>query len=323
MDQDELDGIAVFLAVAEQRGFRAAARGLGLTPSAVSQSIRTLERRVGAPLFQRTTRSVGLTEAGQRLLSHAKPAADMLLAGIDAARDLGEQPSGHLRINAPRPSVSLLVNRLLPEFHEAYPKISLELFGEDELVDIVDQGFDAGVRLGHTIEMDMVSTWLTPSEKYVVVGSPALFAKHGTPTKLEDITKLPAVLMHRNGQVARNWEFMKGGQSVRVGVEGPLILNDYEGCIRAALRGVGLFYTVRSVVRNYIDQGSLAPILEKFSREVPGLSLYYPSRSQSLPKLRAFVDFATQRLRQEISPDAFLPQFSREPDPAGFVRPSV
>lgn len=327
MNRTDLDGLAVFLVVAEQKGFRAAARQLGLTPSAVSQSIRALERRIGAALFSRTTRSVGLTEAGEKLLAHARPAADLFQAGLDAARDLGEQPSGHLRINAPRLSVFLLIDRLLPDFHDAYPNISLELVSEDELIDIVGQGFDAGVRLGHTIEADMISTWLTPPEKYIVVAAPDLLAKHGRPTKPEDLQDLPALLIRRNGQVARTWEFARAGHSRRVSVDGPLILNDYEARIRAALRGVGFLYTVRSVVENYIEQGALTPLLEDYAREVPGFSLYYPSRSQSLPKLRAFVDFATTRLRQATSPDAFSPQ-PRPKRPraasnaaAGFVRP--
>lgn len=311
MNQAELDGLAMFLAVAEQKGFRAAARQLGLTPSAVSQGIQTLEQRVGAALFSRTTRSVGLTEAGQQLLVHAKPAAGMFQAGLDAARALGEQPSGHLRINASRLSVSLLINGLLPEFHDAYPNITLELTGEDELVDIVEQGFDAGIRLRHTVEVDMVSTWLTPPMKYIVAGAPSLLSKHGRPMRPEDLQNLPAVLSRRNGQVVRNWEFEDAGQSLRVGVDGPLILNDNEARIRAALRGVGLVYTIRPLVMNYIEQGSLVPLLEAYGREIPGLSLYYPSRSQSLPKLRAFVDFATKRLRQEIPLDAF----SRQPPP--------
>ena len=308
MNRAELDGLAIFLAVAEQNGFRAAARQLGLTPSAVSQGIQTLERRIGAALFSRTTRSVGLTEAGQKLLAHAKPAADMFQAGVNAARDLGEQPSGHLRINAPRPAVSLLINSLLPEFHEAYPNISLELIGDDEFVNIVEQGYDAGIRLGHTIELDMISTWLTPPEKVVVVAAPGLLERYARPNRPEDLQGLPALLSRRSGQVSRSWEFSRDGQSLRVAVDGPLILNDYEARIRAALRGVGFLYTVGSLVRSHIEQGSLVPVLEDYACDVPGLCLYYPSRSQSLPKLRAFVDFATKRLRQEIASDAYLAQ---------------
>ena len=313
MERAELDGLAIFLAVAEQNGFRAAARQLGLTPSAISQGIQNLERRVGAALFSRTTRSVRLTEAGQKLLGHAKPAAAMFQAGLNAARDLGEQPSGNLRINAPRPAVSLLINSLLPDFHEAYPAISLELSGDDEFTNIVEQGFDAGIRLGHTIELDMVSTWLTPPDKFVVVGAPSLLKRYAPPKRPEDLQELPALLNRRGGQVSRNWEFVDGGESLRVAVDGPLILNDYEASIRAALRGVGFLHTVGSVVRHYIEQGSLIPVLEDYARDVPGLCLYYPSRSQSLPKLRAFVEFATKRMRQPMTADAFSARPERLP----------
>lgn len=314
MDRAELDGLAIFLAVAEQNGFRAAARQLGLTPSAISQGIQTLERRVGAALFARTTRSVRLTEAGQKLLAHAKPAAALFQAGVNAARDLGEQPSGNLRINAPRPAVSLLINSLLPDFHEAYPGISLELVGDDEFTNIVEQGFDAGIRLGHTIELDMVSTWLTPPDKFVVVGAPSLLKKYPQPGHPRELQGLPVLLTRRGGQVSRTWEFVDGGESLKVAVDGPLILNDYEASIRAALRGVGFLYTVGSVIRHYIEQGSLIPVLEDYARDVPGLCLYYPSRSQSLPKLRAFVDFATKRMRQGMTSDAFSVQPRRPPE---------
>ncbi len=297
MDRTELDGLAVFLAVAEENGFRAAARRLGLTPSAISQAIQSLERRVGAALFARTTRSVALTEAGQKLLAHAKPAASMFQAGLNAARDLGEQPSGTLRINAPRPAVALLINSLLPDFCEAYPNISLELVGDDEFTNIVEQGFDAGIRLGHTIELDMISTWLTPPDKIVTVGAPSLLRKYPRPGHPREMQGLPALLTRRGGQVSRTWEFTDSGESLKVAVDGPLVLNDYEASIRAALRGVGFLHTVGSVVRHHIEQGHLVPVLEDYARDVPGLCLYYPSRSQSLPKLRAFVEFATKRMR--------------------------
>src|SRR5258706_8812163 len=143
ISRSHLDGLVMFLAVAELRGFRAAARHLGVTASAVRQSIRALEERVGTPLFSRTTRSVALTEAGQRLLTHARPAVEMLGTGLDAVSGLGAHISGRLRINVPRPSLPLLVNRLLPDFLELHPKIQLDLVGDDRLVDIVEEGFDA------------------------------------------------------------------------------------------------------------------------------------------------------------------------------------
>jgi DNA-binding transcriptional LysR family regulator len=316
MDRSALDGLVTFLAVADHKGFRAAARQLGVTPSAVSQSVRALELRVGAPLFSRTTRSVGLTEAGERLLAHARPAVEMLRVGLDAARDIGGQASGHLRINAPRASLPLLINRLLPGFCEAYPNVQLELAGEDDLIDIVDRGFDAGIRLGHVVEVDMISTWLTPSERYVVVGAPGLFARHGRPKTLEDIQTLPAILIRRNGRIVRSWDFSVDGRTLRVGIDGPLVLNDAESCIRAALRGVGLLYTVCSLVSKYIEQGTLEVVLQEFGREVPGLYLYYPSRSQSLPKLRVFAEFATKRMRQALTPDAYSPEWPGPAEPS-------
>jgi DNA-binding transcriptional LysR family regulator len=306
MNRAELDGLSTFLAVAEQNGFRAAARYLGVTPSAVSQSIQALERRIGAPLFSRTTRSVGLTEAGQQLLAHARPAADMFEAGLQAARDLGDQPSGQLRINTTRSIVPLLINRLLPDFHEAYPNIRLELIGEDKFIDIVDEGFDAGIRLGHVIELDMVTSWLTPPDRYVVVGAPHLFDKYGRPRNPEDLQRLPAILVRRNGRVSQNWKFSKNGHILNVEVSGPLIVDDSETSIRAALRGVGIAYTVNSLVAADLQQGSLEAVLKVYGREIPGWSLYYPSRSQSLPKLRAFADFAVRRLREGLAPDDFV-----------------
>src|ERR1700731_3490827 len=189
IERTHLDGLVMFLAVAELRGFRAAARHLGVTPSAVSQAIRSLEERVGAPLFSRTTRSVGLTEAGDRLLAHARPAVDMLTAGLDAASGLGGQISGRLRINVPRPSLPMLVNRLLPDFLELYPNVQLELVGEDRLIDIVEEGYDAGIRLAQFVQVDMVAVWLTPPERFVVVGAPAFCRRYGRPTEPHDLQR--------------------------------------------------------------------------------------------------------------------------------------
>jgi DNA-binding transcriptional LysR family regulator len=297
----------MFLAVAEFRGFRAAARRLGVTPSAASQAIRSLEERVGSPLFLRTTRSVGLTEAGERLLAHARPAVDMLTAGLDAASGLGGEISGRLRINVPRPSLPLLVNRLLPEFLDTHSNVQLELVGEDRPIDIVEQGFDAGIRLGDFVQIDMVAIWLTPPERFVVVGAPALFRKHGRLTAPNGLQDFRCILLLQSMRALDKWQFIVDGQRVTVGIKGPLVINDVEACIRAALRGVGLFRLPRSLVMSYLVSGDLETVLDSYSEEVPGLSLYYPSRSQSLPKLRAFVDFATKRMRRKFRPGDYLP----------------
>ena len=307
INRAHLDGLVMFLAVAEFRGFRAAARHFGVTPSAVSQAIHSLEKRVGAPLFSRTTRSVRLTEAGERLLAHARPAVDMLTAGLDAAATFGGEISGHLRINVPRPSLPLLVNRLLPDFLEAHPNLQLELVGEDRPIDIVEEGFDAGIRLGNFVQIDMVAVWLTPPERFVVVGAPSVFRKYGQPASPSDLQNFRCILLRQSMRVLDHWRFIVDGQRVTVGVDGPLVINDVEACIRSAVRGVGLFQLPRSLVMSHLESGALQTALEPYIEEVPGLSLYYPSRSQSLPKLRAFIDFATQQMRREFRPGDYLP----------------
>lgn len=296
----------MFLAVADCQGFRAAARQLGITPSAVSQGIRSLEERVGAPLFSRTTRSVRLTEAGERLLAHARPAVDMLTAGLDAAGNLGGEITGRLRINVPRPTLPLLVNRLLPDFLDAHPNVELELMGEDRPIDIVAEGFDAGIRLGNFVQIDMVAVWLTPPERFVVVGSPALFRKQGRPASPNDLQNFRCILLRQSIRALDHWMFAVDGQRIMVGVEGPLVINDIDACIHAAMRGAGLFQLPHSLVMSHLESGDLQTVLDPYCEEVPGLSLYYPSRSQSLPKLRAFVEFATQRMRRAFLPGDYL-----------------
>jgi DNA-binding transcriptional LysR family regulator len=306
IERSHLDGLIMFLAVAELRGFRAAARRLGVTPSAVSQAIRNLEQRIGAPLFSRTTRSVGLTEAGDRLLAHARPAVEMLTAGLEAASGLGGEISGRLRINAPRPSLPLLVNRLLPDFLDLYPNVQLELMGEDRLIDIVAEGFDAGIRLGHVVQMDMVAVWLTPPERFVVVGTPDFFRRYGRPIHPHDLQRFRCILLLQSAHTIDHWQFMVDGQRTTVGIKGPLTINDVETCIRSTLRGAGLFCLPGSLVMHYLEQGQMETVLDAHSVEVPGLSLYYPSRSQSLPKLRAFIEFATKRMRRDFQSGDYL-----------------
>ncbi len=297
----------MFLVVAELRGFRAAARQLGVTPSAVSQAIRGLEVRIGAPLFSRTTRSVGLTEAGQRLLAQVRPAVDMLTAGLEAASGLGGDISGRLRINAPRPSLPLLINRLLPGFVDLHPNVQLELVGDDRLTDIVAEGFDAGIRLGHFVQVDMVAVRLTPAEPYAVVGAPAFFERYGRPRQPQDLQDFRCILLRQSARLLDRWRFSVGGQGIAVSVQGPLILDDVEACVRAALKGVGLFRLPRSIVTHYLEQGDLETVLDGDADEIPGLFLYYPSRSTALPKLRAFVEYATKHMRRDVLPGDYLP----------------
>src|ERR1700674_1465888 len=252
IERTHLDGLVTFLAVAELRGFRAAARRLGVTPSAVSQAIRSLEERIGVPLFSRTTRSIGLTEAGERLLADVRPAVDMLTAGLEAASGLGGKISGRLRINVPRASLPLLVNRLLPGFLDLHPNIQLELVGEDRLIDIVKEGFDAGIRLGHHVQVDMIAVRLTPAEPFVVVGAPTFFDRYRRTNQPQQHHDLRCILLRQSVRLLDQWQFSVDGQAVTVGIEGPLIVDDVEACVRAALRGIGLFRLPRSMVMHYL-----------------------------------------------------------------------
>jgi DNA-binding transcriptional LysR family regulator len=296
----EFDGLLVFLAVAEERGFRSAARRLGVTPSAVSQTVRALERRIGVALLMRTTRSVGLTEAGERLLEQLRPAARLLIQGIESARSLAGSLSGTLRINVPRASIVFLADRLALEFLAAYPGIRLELIGDDRLVDIVAQGCDAGVRVSSYVYADMVAVPLTPAEPYVVVGSPALLDRVGRPGAPGDIQGLPCVLFRQADLLLDEWEFLVSGERVVVQAQGPLIMDDVAACVHAAVHGAGLFRTPRSLVTREIHSGLLEVVLDAYAFQFPGLSLYFPGRDAVLPKLRAFIDFAARHAKESL-----------------------
>jgi DNA-binding transcriptional LysR family regulator len=200
----------------------------------------------------------------------------------------------------------LLVNRLLPDFLDLYPNVQLELVGEDRLIDIVEEGFDAGIRLGHVVQLDMVALWLTPPERFVVVGTPDFFRRYGRPIHPHDLQRFRCILLLQSAHTIDHWQFIVDGERITVGIKGPLTINDVETCIRSTLRGAGLFCLPRSLVMHYLEQGQMETVLDSHSVEVPGLSLYYPSRSQSLPKLRAFIELATIRMRRDFQAGDYL-----------------
>src|SRR5690242_10709967 len=203
--QGALDGVEAFLSVAQHRSFRRAAAELGVTPSAVSQAVRTLETRIGAALFLRTTRSVGLTEAGERFLERAKPAFEELVAAGAVARDLGQRPSGTLRLTAPRAVVPLLLQPLIASFCRAYPEIEVEVSADEELVDIAAGGFDAGIRMGQYIAADMVALRLTPPFRFIVVGTPDYLRRHGKPERPDDLRTHACLRLRRANGALGLW----------------------------------------------------------------------------------------------------------------------
>src|ERR1700730_94895 len=238
--QGALDGVETFLAVAKHRSFRRAAADLGVTPSAVSQAVRALEARVGAALLARTTRSVGLTEAVQRFLERAAPAFDELVSAGEAARDLGQRPTGLLRLSVPRAVVPLILEPVIASFCQAYPEIELEIAASDEMVDLAAGGFDAGSRLGQFIAPDMVVVRLTPPFPFVVVGSPDYLHGRKRPERIDDLRSHACLRMRRsNGSIAP-WSFVDGNKAIEATVSGPLVAHDYPTLLGAAIQGVGL-----------------------------------------------------------------------------------
>src|SRR5579863_2826600 len=293
--QGALDGVEVFLSVAQHRSFRKAAAELGVTPSAISQTVRVLEARIGAALFMRTTRSVGLTEAGERFLSRAKPAFEELVAAGEVARGLGQRPTGLLRLTVPRAVVPILLEPLIASFCKAYPEIEVELATSKEVIDLAAEGFDAGIRLGHLVAADMVAVPLTPPFRLIVIGSPDYFAAHGRPVDTDDLRQHACLRWRRSSGALAPWSFNDNGQAIEIAVSGPLIANDFPTMLGAAIEGMGLAQLPEPMVAEGLRAAKLEHVLEAYAPVLPGVFLCYPSRRQILPKLRAFIDHVKSR----------------------------
>jgi DNA-binding transcriptional LysR family regulator len=285
-----LDGVEAFLSVAQHRSFRRAAAELGVTPSAMSQAIRALEARIGAALFIRTTRSVGLTEAGERFRSRARPAFEELVAASAVARELGQRPAGLLRLAVPRAVVPILLQPLIASFCRAYPDVEVEIAASEELIDIAAEGFDAGIRLGQFIAADMIAVRLTRPFPFVVIGSPDYLRRRARPARIDDLRQHACLRLRRsNGSIAP-WSFVSGNKPVEVIVAGPVIAHDFPTLLGAAIEGAGLAQVPEPVAAAAVKAGKLARVLERFAPTLPGVFLYYSERRQVAPKLRAFID---------------------------------
>ena len=291
-----LDGVEMFLGVARHRSFRRAAAELGVTPSAAGQAVRALETRLGVALFVRTTRSVGMTEAGERFLADAEPAYLALAAAGAAASDLGGRPAGLLRLAVPRAVVPLIIRPVLASFAAAYPDIELEIAASEEFVDIASQGFDAGMRMGQFIANDMTALRLTPPFRMVAVGSPNYLARRGTPLRPEDLKSHACLRLRRTAGGATPWRLVDKGRPLEIVVQGPLIAGDFPTLIDAAIDGVGLAQVPEPVAVAPVEAGALEQVLARFAPQTPGVFLYYPDRRQVLPKLRAFIDHVKEHL---------------------------
>jgi DNA-binding transcriptional LysR family regulator len=284
--------LRAFAAILEHGSFARAASQLGISPSALSQTIRGLEERLGIRLLNRTTRSVAPSEAGARLLARLLPALADLDAAVADVRSLRDTPSGMLRINATRLAAIHYLAPLIAPFQRAYPDIVLDVAVEDRLVDIVAERFDAGIRLGEMVEKDMVAVKISGDLEMMVVAAPSYVERFGMPETPRDLRRHRCINFRwpTDGSLYR-WEFERGEEKLEAAVEGPLIVNEPEIAIRAALDGVGLAYLFDYQIRSFVAAGKLRRLLEEWLQPFPGFYLYYPSRRQMPPALRAFIDF--------------------------------
>jgi DNA-binding transcriptional LysR family regulator len=297
--KDELEGLSVFVVVAETLSFRGASERLGVTRSAVSQSIGRLEARLGVALLQRTTRSVRLTEAGERLLDVVRPMLSDVSAAIAALGELAAEPTGTLRLAVSSIAESFLTGTVLASFLVTHPKVSLDIFVTDDEFDIVAHGFDAGVRLGEVIEQDMIAVSVSAPQRQMAVAAPDYLARAGTPSHPRDLSSHDCIGWRPSPQSAPyRWEFTEHGTDFDVAVRPRVTTNDMDMMLRLALAGAGLTFGMEETFRPYLARGDLRPALEAFCPPFPGFYLYYPGRRNLPAKLRALVDHLKARRRR-------------------------
>jgi DNA-binding transcriptional LysR family regulator len=294
MSDVDLRDLDAFVAVARTRNFRQAAREQGVSVSSLSQRLRDLEERLGVRLMNRTTRSVGLTEAGELLLARVGPAIADVGSALEQVRDLRGVPSGRLRINAPPPAIDLVIAPMVAPFLQRYPQIELEIVGDSSFVDIVADGYDAGVRYGEHLEQDMIAVSLGAPQRYAVVASPQYIAQHGHPKHPKDLLGHAGIRVRFGNGGVQDWEFEKAGRVVKVSPPGKLINNHPALARRAALDGVGFWPTFEGYVHDDVKSGALVRVLDDWCEPFPGPFLYYPSRRQPPSALAAFVAFVTE-----------------------------
>lgn len=299
MSDLDLRDLSAFLAVARTRNFRRAAGDERVSVSSLSQRLRDMEERLGVRLFNRTTRSVALTEAGELLLDRVAPAMSDVSDALERVRGLREVPSGRLRINAPPPAVDLVLAPMVTPFLRAHPQIELEVVADSGFVDIVDAGFDAGVRYGEHLAQDMIAVSLSGPQRYAVVASPDYVAKHGRPKHPKDLLEHACIRIRFGRRPISDWEFEKAGRVVKITLSGQLIVTHFGLALRAAQDGIGFWATFEGYVREEIAAGRLVSVLDDWCEPFPGPFLYYPSRRQPPPALAAFIAFVGDWRKRE------------------------
>ena len=287
----DLNALSVFAMVAEQKNFRAAADRLGVTRASVSQTIRKLEESVGIALVHRTTRSVALTEAGERLYAEAAPALITMRAAMEAAGNLRARPRGQLRLAVSSIAESFLSGPLLASFADENPEVTIHVTVTDEEFDIVAEGYDAGVRLGEVIAQDMIAVPVSGDQRQLAVASPGYLERFGVPGHPRDLSAHRCIGWRSAPDLAPyRWEFAEDGREFAVAVPDTVTTTDMALMIRLAVAGFGITFGMEESFRVPLKDGELVPLLENFCPRFPGFYLYYPSRRNIAPKLRALVD---------------------------------
>lgn len=304
MRGSEFAELTAFAAIIEHGTFARAAAHLGVSPSALSQTIRALEARLGVRLLHRTTRSVSPSAAGERLMARLGPALDALTVAVSEVQRQRDEPAGALRLNVARLAAERLLAPLLGRFHAAYPGVTLELVVDDALRDIVQGRFDAGIRLGERLEQDMIAVKVSDELSLALVASPSYLAAHGAPQHPNDLRS------HRclNGRLATagnlyRWEFERDDQRLKLDVTGPLIISEPRVLVQAAIDGAGIAYTIDLEVEEALARGALVRLLPEWSPRFPGFYLYYPSSDHPTAALRAFVSFMSEAYSASRRPE--------------------
>jgi DNA-binding transcriptional LysR family regulator len=295
MGRHEFSELTAFMAVAEHRSFTKAAGDLGISTSTLSGTIKALEERLGVRLLNRTTRSVAPTQAGDQLLEQLGPALESVGVALDSLDIFRETSRGRLRLNVGRVAAMTVIAPLFARFVEEHPDIHLEVAVDDSRRDIVSGHFDAGIRFGELVDQDMIAVRISDKLKLVTVAAPAYLQRRGHPEMPKDLLGHSCIRVRLPWDGAiHKWQFNNGGQRHEVAVAGPLTVNDADLAVRAAVDGVGIAYLPEDCVVPQLNAGRLVRLLEDWSPSLSGFFLYYPSRRQVPPPLKAFVDFVKQ-----------------------------
>jgi DNA-binding transcriptional LysR family regulator len=286
-----LDSFDVFAAIVRCGGFRAAALERGVSSSALSQTINGLEEALGIRLLNRTTRSVFPTEAGQRLLDRLTPALTDIRVAVAEIDDLRDTPSGTLRINAPAPAVDHLLCPLLFDFMETYREVRIEIVSDAAVIDIVEQGFDAGVRFGKQLAQDMIAVPLGPSLRYAIVASPVYIERHGIPETPHDLANHDCIRRKFPGGTLVTWRFVRGEEDLDLTPEGRLTVSSAHNELQAALACRGIAHVLDDYAKPDIESGRLVELLIDWRPALPSWFLYYPNRRLPSAAMRAFLDY--------------------------------